>query len=73
MIGDKLSDVEAGLAASCSPMLLTTGYGPDQLPGRQASVPCYENLLHAAKAIVDSPGYINQLQASVYFLLQCIP
>jgi len=58
MIGDKQSDVEAGLAVGCRPMLLATGYGPDQLPTTLALVPCYENLLHAAKAIVDSPGLL---------------
>ena len=52
MIGDKQSDVEAGLAARCRPMLLATGHGPDQLPVTRASVACYENLLQAARAIV---------------------
>jgi hypothetical protein len=37
-------------------MLLTTGYGPDQLSTTQALVPCYENLMQAAKAIVDTLG-----------------
>lgn len=56
MIGDKQSDVQAGLAAGCRPMLLATGYGPDQLPAMWATVPCYLNLLEAARAIVDDSG-----------------
>lgn len=56
MIGDKQSDVQAGLAAGCRPMLLAGGYDPDQLEAMQASVPCYKNLLQAARAIVDDPG-----------------
>jgi D-glycero-D-manno-heptose 1,7-bisphosphate phosphatase len=31
MVGDKRSDVEAGLAASCAAGLVLTGYGPQQL------------------------------------------
>ena len=30
MIGDAVSDVEAGLAAGCSPILVLTGRGTDQ-------------------------------------------
>ena len=32
MIGDAVSDVEAGLAAGCSPILVLTGRGSDQRP-----------------------------------------
>jgi len=27
LVGDKLSDIEAGLAAGCTPILVSTGYG----------------------------------------------
>jgi hypothetical protein len=39
------------------PMLLASGYGPDQLPVTRASVPCYENLFEAARAIVEAPYF----------------
>jgi D-glycero-D-manno-heptose 1,7-bisphosphate phosphatase len=29
LVGDKLSDIEAGLAAGCEPILVETGYGAD--------------------------------------------
>jgi D-glycero-D-manno-heptose 1,7-bisphosphate phosphatase len=29
LVGDKLSDIEAGLAAGCKPILVETGYGAD--------------------------------------------
>jgi len=29
IVGDKLSDIEAGLAAGCTPLLVLTGYGQD--------------------------------------------
>ena len=58
MIGDKQSDVQAGLAAGCRPVLLAPGDGPDKLPAIRSSVPCYENLLQAARAIVDTPGLL---------------
>ena len=29
LVGDKLSDIEAGLAAGCTPILVDTGYGAD--------------------------------------------
>ena len=56
MIGDKQSDIQAGLAAGCRPILLVTSYALNQLPPMQASVTCYENLLEAARAIVDDPA-----------------
>jgi D-glycero-D-manno-heptose 1,7-bisphosphate phosphatase len=54
MIGDKLTDVEAALAAGCRPVLVTTGYGEDESSAAPVQVPRYESLLEAARAIVDS-------------------
>lgn len=51
MIGDKLVDVEAALAAGCRPVLVRTGYGEgmqEQLPDK---VPCCADLLEAAQLI----------------------
>lgn len=31
MVGDKLADVEAGKRAGCQPILVLTGYGPDEV------------------------------------------
>ena len=42
LVGDKLSDIEAGLAAGCEPILVETGYGAD-----------VENLPPAVPRVVD--------------------
>lgn len=57
MIGDKLADVEAGIAAGCSSLLVLTGYGSVQAAGLPAGVNSYPDLLSAAEAILaqDSP------------------
>jgi len=52
MIGDKLADVEAGLAAGCRSLLVLTGHGPSQLPGLPAGVRAYPDLPAAAEAIL---------------------
>lgn len=51
MIGDKLVDVEAGLAAGCRPMLVGTGYGKSVSDSLPASVPFCGDILEAAKLI----------------------
>lgn len=52
MIGDKLADIEAGLAAGCRTILVRTGYGADeeQRIGPQTDV-C-DDLLTAVKLLV---------------------
>ncbi len=52
MVGDKLTDVETALAAGCSPVFVTTGYGADESANVPADVPRYDSLLEAARAIV---------------------
>ncbi len=54
MIGDHLSDVEAGLKAGCRPLFVTTGHGRDDLSRVPAGVLCYGSLHDAARAIADS-------------------
>jgi D-glycero-D-manno-heptose 1,7-bisphosphate phosphatase len=52
MIGDKLADVEAGLAAGCTALLVLTGYGSSQVARLPAGVSAYPDLLAAAEAIL---------------------
>jgi D-glycero-D-manno-heptose 1,7-bisphosphate phosphatase len=52
MIGDKLADVEAGLAAGCTSLLVLTGYGSGQVAQLPADVCAYPDLLSAAEAIL---------------------
>jgi D-glycero-D-manno-heptose 1,7-bisphosphate phosphatase len=52
MVGDKLVDVEAGIAAGCKPLLVMTGYGEDQsglLPDKAC---CVSDINQAARLIV---------------------
>jgi D-glycero-D-manno-heptose 1,7-bisphosphate phosphatase len=59
MIGDKLSDVEAGLAAGCRSILVGTGYGADHGGGIPDHVPLFPDLLAAARAIVEGEAAIS--------------
>ena len=52
MIGDKLVDVQAGLAAGCRPLLVRTGYGAAEEGKLPAGIPCYDDLRAAAEAIL---------------------
>ena len=56
MIGDKLADVEAGLAAGCTSLLVLTGYGSAQVDGLPAGVSAYPDLQAAAEAILARCG-----------------
>jgi D-glycero-D-manno-heptose 1,7-bisphosphate phosphatase len=58
MIGDKLADIEAGLAAGCHTILVRTGYGvvEEQYVGPQTVVS--DNLLSAVKSM---SVFINQV------------
>ena len=52
MVGDKLADVEAGINAGCTPLLVLTGYGSAQAAGCPDSVRAYPDLPVAAEAIL---------------------
>ena len=52
MIGDKPSDIEAGLKAGCRSLCVASGHGADGQPAESTGVPCFRNLLEAARAIV---------------------
>ncbi len=53
MIGDHLSDVEAGLKAGCRPLFVTTGHGRDEQSRVPDDVPRYGSLPDAVGAIID--------------------
>ncbi|HEY6872495.1 MAG TPA: D-glycero-beta-D-manno-heptose 1,7-bisphosphate 7-phosphatase [Geobacteraceae bacterium] len=55
IVGDKLADVEAGLAAGCRPLLVRTGYGEEESARLPAGVPVYGDLLAAVRAIIGIP------------------
>ena len=52
MIGDKLADVEAGINAGCTSLLVLTGYGSAQAAGLPEGVCTYPDLPSAAEAIL---------------------
>jgi D-glycero-D-manno-heptose 1,7-bisphosphate phosphatase len=52
MIGDKLADVEAGINAGCTPLLVLTGYGSAHAAGLPQGVPSYPDLQAAVEAIL---------------------
>ncbi|HEX8960345.1 MAG TPA: D-glycero-beta-D-manno-heptose 1,7-bisphosphate 7-phosphatase [Geobacteraceae bacterium] len=54
IVGDKLADVEAGLAAGCRPLLVRTGYGEEESARLPAGVPVCDDLLAAARAITSA-------------------
>ncbi|HEY3306894.1 MAG TPA: D-glycero-beta-D-manno-heptose 1,7-bisphosphate 7-phosphatase [Desulfuromonadaceae bacterium] len=51
MIGDKLADVEAGIAAGCRSILVRTGYGSTEESIIPAGTEVFDDLLGAAKAL----------------------
>lgn len=52
MIGDKLADIEAGIAAGCSTMLVRTGYGLNDERYVSPETVVAEDLLCAVKALI---------------------
>jgi D-glycero-D-manno-heptose 1,7-bisphosphate phosphatase len=52
MIGDKLADVEAGLKAGCTPLLVLTGYGSGQVDELPPGVRAYPDLQLAVQEIL---------------------
>ncbi|NVK33301.1 MAG: D-glycero-beta-D-manno-heptose 1,7-bisphosphate 7-phosphatase [Rhodobacteraceae bacterium] len=51
LIGDKLSDTEAGFAAGVSPILVRTGYGDQEREMADTGVQCEADLLRAVRSI----------------------
>ena len=56
LVGDKLSDIQAGLAAGCRPVLVRTGYGTATEPSLPAGVTACDDLLAAARLILAGEG-----------------
>ncbi len=54
MIGDKITDVQAGLNAGCRPILVRTGYGAAEAALLPQGIAVFADLLCAAEAIVEN-------------------
>jgi D-glycero-D-manno-heptose 1,7-bisphosphate phosphatase len=54
MIGDKLADIEAGLAAGCQAILVKTGYGEEAVASVPKGVAVLADLQAAAAHIIDN-------------------
>lgn len=48
MVGDRQSDLEAGIRAGVKPILVKTGYGKNQIPNLDERVQTFENLYEFA-------------------------
>ncbi|MDR2935489.1 MAG: HAD family hydrolase [Candidatus Adiutrix sp.] len=53
MVGDKLSDAAAGLAAGCRPILVLTGHGRAEAAAAPPDIPVAEDLAGAARLILN--------------------
>lgn len=58
MIGDKVADISAGVAAGCRTVLVRTGYGSEEEQMVSAATPVYDDLLSAARSLVCSDDQI---------------
>lgn len=57
IVGDKLADIEAGIAAGCTPLLVRTGYGAGEeakVVARYPGVGILDNLPNAVEYILNS-------------------
>jgi len=53
MVGDKLADLEAGLAAGCRALMVRTGYGAAEAHRVPAGTPVFDDLPEAARHILE--------------------
>jgi D-glycero-D-manno-heptose 1,7-bisphosphate phosphatase len=51
MIGDKLVDVEAGVAAGCRSILVRSGYGSEEEQRCRSTIEVFDDLLSAAESL----------------------
>lgn len=58
MIGDKLDDIKAGIAAGCRSILVRTGYGAADEFRVPVGTEVYDNLLEAAQALTRLHGRV---------------
>jgi len=52
IIGDKMADVEAGIAAGCRPLLVRTGFGEKESVSLPDGVCSYADIMAAVRAII---------------------
>ncbi|HLO27052.1 MAG TPA: D-glycero-beta-D-manno-heptose 1,7-bisphosphate 7-phosphatase [Geobacteraceae bacterium] len=52
IVGDKMADVAAGLAAGCRPLLVMTGYGEKESASLPGGIASFDDILAAARKIV---------------------
>jgi len=55
MIGDKMSDIEAGRAAGVKSLLVSSGYGAGESAAAGPEVPVLPDVLAAVRYLLDSP------------------
>jgi D-glycero-D-manno-heptose 1,7-bisphosphate phosphatase len=56
LVGDKLTDIQAGLAAGCRSILVLTGYGRAESSSAPCGVPVAADLGEAVRLILQSDG-----------------
>lgn len=56
MVGDKDADMEAGLNAGCTPLLVLTGYGANTAPGIDPAIGRFASLVEAVDFILRQDG-----------------
>ncbi len=64
LIGDKASDIQAGLAAGVKPILVMTGYGEDERALLGGGILCADTIAEAsARIITDSAQAVYEREA----------
>ena len=56
MVGDKEADMEAGLRAGCTPLLVMTGYGSETAHSIDPSIGRFASLVEAVDFILRQDG-----------------
>lgn len=56
LVGDKATDIEAGIAAGVRPILVETGYGKNEITLVKGSVTCVSDLRSAVACIATEPA-----------------
>ncbi len=67
IIGDKVADIEAGLAAGCLPLHVRTGYGDAESRALPDGVSSHTDILAAARWIVARHGLIRSGCGTIVF------
>jgi D-glycero-D-manno-heptose 1,7-bisphosphate phosphatase len=59
MVGDKQADIEAGIRAGCTPLLVLTGYGAETAQNLDASIPRFVSLTEAVDFILRQDAILS--------------